>query len=367
MTGRGARLALLAALIGCHGSCSPGTPYQQRDPRPLAAAPPLAAVLRILHVGDMGDDTPQQRAVAGAVEAAHRRAPFDLVVSAGDNLYPCGPDVDLSGARACAFGPDGSSVAPDFAPPADPRFELLERPLQALDGGGLPVTLHPALGNHDVASWTGCGAAGLSAERLSRTRACLEVAHRSPRWRMPGRHYVVDRGPARLVFVDSNLLRGDYGGFGLEAEVELVRSAAAGCAARPCFLVGHHPPATAGGHRDEVAADYLSRLGRIEEAAGGRISAWLVGHDHDLQHLRSAAGYDVFVSGNGSRARPGERFERVSPPGAELLFGSTAPGFGVLEVGADGSWAYRFEDAQGAALHCCAAPPGGRCRPVACR
>jgi hypothetical protein len=331
------------------------------------AAPPLAAVLRVLHVGDLGDDTPQQQVVARAIEAAHRRAPFDLAVSAGDNLYPCGPDVDLPGAEACAFGPDGSSVAPGFAPPADPRFELLERPLQALQAGGPPVAIHPALGNHDVASWTGCGAAGFSAERLSRTRACLEVAHRSQGWRMPGRHYVVDRGPARFIFVDSNLLRGDYGGFGLDAEVELVRSAAPGCAARPCFLVGHHPPATAGGHRDELAGEVLSRLRRLEDAGGGRVTAWLAGHDHDLQHLRAVAGYDVFVSGNGSRGRPRERFEKVSPPGAALLFGSTSPGFGILEVGADGAWGYRFEDGQGAPVHCCAAPPGGRCRPVPCR
>jgi hypothetical protein len=62
-----------------------------------------------------------------------------------------------------------------------------------------------------------------------------------------------------------------------------------------------------------------------------------------------------------------QRFEKVSPPGAALLFGSTSPGFGILEVGADGAWGYRFEDGQGAPVHCCAAPPGGRCRPVPCR
>ncbi len=364
---RAAWLALLSGLTGCQASCSRGSPYQRRDSVPAAAAPAMAAALRVLHVGDMGDDTPQQRAVAAAIEAAHRRAPFDLVVSSGDNVYPCGPDVDLPGAEICAFEPDGSSVAPGFSAPPDPRFDLLERPLQGLTRGGLPVPLHPALGNHDVASWTGCGVPSLSAGALSRMRACLEVGHRTPRWRMPGRHYVVDRGPARFVFLDSNLLRGDYAGFAIGAEVDLVRSAAPGCAPRPCFLVGHHPPASAGGHREEIAGEYLSRLGRIEEAAGGRMVAWLVGHDHDLQHLRAAAGYDVFVSGNGSRARPGERFEKVSPRGAALLFGSTSRGFGVLEVAADGSWAYRFEDGEGAPLDCCAAPPGGRCQPVACR
>ncbi len=365
--GQGAALALLAAAAGCPGSCSPSTPFQRRGAEPEAVAPPFAAALRVLHVGDMGDDTRQQRAVAQGIAAAHRRAPFDMAISAGDNLYPCGPDVDLPGAAACAFGPDGSAVARGYAAPADPRFELLERPLQALARGGLPVPLHPALGNHDVASWTGCGADGFSADRLSRTRACLEVAHRSPRWQMPGRHYLIDAGPARFVFVDSNLLRGDYGGFRLDAEVELVRSATAGCVGRPCFLVAHHPPASAGGHRDELAGDVLSRLGRLEDAAAGRVAAWLVGHDHDLQHLRAPAGEDVFVSGNGSRGRSGERFETASPPGAVLHFGSTAWGFGVLEVAEDGGWRYRFEDQRGEAIGCCQAQPGGRCRPVACR
>jgi hypothetical protein len=94
------------------------------------------------------------------------------------------------------------------------------------------------------------------------------------------------------------------------------------------------------------------------------VRAWLAGHDHDLQHLRTASGVDVLVSGNASTARPSERFEKVAT-GGELLFATTAAGLGVLTVRAEG-WDYRFEDPQGVPLHCCAATGTGRCEPVRC-
>jgi hypothetical protein len=106
-------------------------------------------------------------------------------------------------------------------------------------------------------------------------------------------------------------------------------------------------------------------MARLLAAGRGRIRAYLAGHDHDLQHLRSPEGLDVFVSGNGSRGRPRERFEAVSVPGTMLLFGSVHWGHGVLEVCADG-WRYRFEDERGAALYCCTAVGAGRCVPSAC-
>jgi hypothetical protein len=130
-------------------------------------------------------------------------------------------------------------------------------------------------------------------------------------------------------------------------------------------VVAHHPAATAGSHRREDDAAWRGRLARLEEAAGGAPAAWIAGHDHDLQHLRAAAGYDVLVSGNGSRGRSRERFEAVAPPGAALLFASTAWGWLELEAWA-GGWRARFVSWEGAPLHCCQASFPGRCEPVAC-
>ncbi len=362
-------LAAVAATAGGCCWCGPSAAFTVRRALSPAAeqgpppSPPPA--LRVLLVADFGDTTCQQRAVADAIAAAHARAPYDLAFSPGDNLYECGPDPRLPGADRCELSADGATVAPGYVPPRDPRFEeRFERPFPALLRRGEPVPVYLALGNHDVAE-VGCREGPLPPERLSRVRACLEVAHRGPRWSMPGRHYVVERGPARFIVLDSNLLLGDYGGFTLDAEVAFLRGAAEGCERRPCFVVAHHPPATAGEHHGEATPAYVERVRRLQEAAGGRIAAWLAGHDHDLQHLRSAAGYDVVISGNGSRGRSQERFERISTPGAQLFFASTAWGFASLEV-SERAWVVRFESTEGEPLHCCRAVFPGACQPVAC-
>lgn len=372
---------LLAAAIGLlpAGCCSRGGgAYTVREAPPPAPPSTLSEdevarsvprpLLRVLLLGDFGDRTCQQRAVAGAVAAAHRRAPFDLGLHLGDNLYECGPDAALPGAAACAFAGDGSAVLPGYRPPADDRFpRLLEGPLAPLAEGPRPVPFYAALGNHDVATSGSCRS-GPEAEAvaLGRTKACLEVAHRGPLWRMPGRHYVLDRGPARFVVLDGNLLVRDYGGFTLADEVAFVREATRGCGARRCFVVAHQPAATAGSHASDWRdGTYRERLRRVQEAFQAPIAAWLSGHDHDLQQLRTPAGYDVFVSGNGSRQRARERFERVMPPDARLLFASTAWGFATLELFDDG-WGVRFEDTSGVSLHCCRARGAGRCEPAGC-
>jgi hypothetical protein len=332
-----------------------------------AGPPPSPAPeLRVLVFGDFGDDTAQQRAVAAGLLRAARERPFDLAFSVGDNVYPCGPDVSLPGARDCRFAEDHNAVAGGFTPPRDERFErLFERPLEGLSSRGAPLTVHLALGNHDVGTGAFCEEGGLSGAELARLRACLEVAHRSPRWTMPGRHYVVDRGPARFVVLDSNLLVRDYGGFTLDGEVAFLAEAARTAGDRPLFVIAHHPTATAGDHAGEYTPARIARVRRLQEAAGGKIAAWFAGHDHDLQHLRAAAGYDVLVSGNGALGRPGERFGEVVPAGAQLFFASTEWGFAALEVSA-AHWAVRFESDRGEPLHCCHAVIPGRCQPVAC-
>jgi hypothetical protein len=342
--------ALLAAVAaGCVGP-------------PVRGSPPPPE-LRVLLFGDFGDDTPQQRAVAAGLVRAAREAPFDLGFSLGDNVYECGPDVTVPGARECRFASDGNTVAPGFVPPRDARFErLFEAPLAELP----PFPLHLALGNHDVASHASCAEGGLAGAALSRLRACLSVAHRGPRWSLPARHYVVDRGPARFVVIDSNLVVRDYGGFSFEDERAFVAEAARTAGDRLLFVIAHHPAATAGDHvLDFDRPQFLERLRLLQRAAGPNLAAWFAGHDHDLQHLRAEPGHDVFVSGNGARARPHERFERVTPDGASLRWASTRWGHATLEVSRT-HWSVRFDSDRGEPLYCCSAAVPGRCLPTAC-
>jgi hypothetical protein len=357
------RLGALCAALALGAGCS-GRPTFTVRPGASAsppAAPPLSTSLRALHLADFGSATHQQAAIARGIGAAQRRAPFDLALFPGDNLYPCGPDASVRGADACRFAADGLTVAAGFTPPRDDTFRLHDAAAAGL--AGIPVYL--ALGNHDVAAVGRCRVPGARAAEIARRRACLEVAHASDVWSMPARHFVIDRGPARFIFFDSNLLVEDYGGFSFEDEVAFVARAAAGCGDRACFLVGHHPPATAGVHRDGLDPGFLGRVDRLVQAGDGQIRAWLAGHDHALEHVRTPAGLDVLVSGNGARGRPAQRFEHVSPRGAALLFASVRWGYGILEVGADG-WRYRFEEDDGTPLHCCTALGAGRCEPVAC-
>jgi hypothetical protein len=365
----GAAALVIVALLALAASTRPApftvrkalAPGAERGPPPSPAPE-----LRVLFFGDFGDDTPQQRAVAAGLVRASRERDFDLVFSVGDNVYPCGPDVRLPGARECRFADDDRTVVPGFTPPRDDRMtRLFEAPLEGLTSRGTPLRVYLALGNHDVGTGPWCDEGGLSGDALARLRACLSVAHRGPIWTMPARHYVVDRGPARFVVIDSNLLVRDYGGFTLDEEVGFLGEAARTAGDRILFVVAHHPAAGAGEHVVEYTETRVARLRRLQEAADGRIAAWLAGHDHDLQHLRAAAGYDVLVSGNGARGRPHERFERTGPPAAQLLFASTQWGFATLEI-SRGHWAARFESDRGEPLHCCHAVIPGRCQPVAC-
>ncbi len=367
--------AVLAFLWANRSGCcwlAGHSPYTVRKALPPAAAagpaPAPPPELRVLFFADFGDNTCQQASVAKSMAAANARAPFDLAFSAGDNLYECGPDARIAGAAACAFAADGNTVAPGFTAPDDPRFRKhFEDALAPLQRDGRPLPVYLALGNHDVRSDRSCAEGDVPLDRLGRLRACLEVAHHAPHWDMPARHYVIDRGPARFIVVDSNVIGADYGGFTLEQEEAFVAQATVGCDARPCFLVGHHPPAAAGEHAGALLGEgnqWVPRMRRIQEAARGPIAAYFGGHDHDLQHLRAAAGYDVFVAGNGSRWRD-EKFTRVGPIGAQLFFASTAWGFATLEVSAR-HWSVRFQDDQGEPLDCCQADFPGACQPVAC-
>jgi hypothetical protein len=363
-----ALLALGALGSGCC-SCLPAPDLTDRrgEARTPGPAPePIAGGLRVLHAGDIGLRTCQQERVTSAIGDAHAATPFHLTLFAGDNLYYCGPSAARAGAEACAFAADGATVATPPTGDPDPIFaDRFEGPLSVLASGGPPPPVLLVLGNHDVKTSGGdCTAEGLDPGEAARRKACLEVAHASPLWSMPGRHWVHDQGPARFIGIDTNLVAGDYAGFTLDDEVAFVAQAAQGCDARACFIVGHHPPATAGPHWKDLPADGAARQQRLVDAAGPGLRAWLAGHEHDLQHVRTPEGLDVLVSGAGCFQRWGYAWDEPSP-GSEVLFAATAWAFGVLTVGEAG-WQYRFQDEAGRGLYCCAAAGAGQCLPVAC-
>ncbi len=367
MPARSVRLpaSALAALLlaGCvrDAYLAPTAPGARPPPRREPA-------VRLLVFGDFGYATLPQWLVARAMRADTARRPFDLAIQLGDNLYKCGPDAARPGAEACRFEADGATVAPGTPAPDDPLFLVNEGPLQGLRArGGGPLPVYLALGNHDVASDGGCATPGLPAAEAARRKACLAVARRTPTWIMPARHYVLDAGPLRLVVVDTNVVVADYGGFTLEAELDFVRGAVAGCGeGRTCLLVGHHPPAAV--HHYPVRAragptEVQRRMARLLAAAGGKARGFLAGHVHMLEHL-TLDGLEVFISG--STAMGGfHPLRHVVPARAQVRFATDAFGYAVLEAG-PGWWRVEFHDDIGTERYCCEAEGDGACRAEAC-
>ena len=371
MTRAAAAAAVIALLSGANGccACAASDTFERRAGAALTPGASVALtppVVRVLHFGDFGEPNCQQAAVAAGMAEAQRRRPFDLAFHVGDNLYDCGPDWRSTQASRCTFAADGNTVTPGYAPPHDPSFrEKFETALGDLTRAGIPIYL--ALGNHDVATWRSCVPVG-DPVAVARAKACLEVAHASPAWRMPGRHYVVDQGPARFIVLDGNAIAADYGGFTLAGELDFLAASLAGCETLACFIVAHQPAATAGDHAWDFDAAFTARMAQVEAAGGPLLRGWLAGHDHDIEHLQTPGGLDVFISGNGSRARTSERFGTPAPAGAALLYATVRWGHAVLEVSASG-FTWRAEDYRGSARYCCAATRAGtwtRCEPVAC-
>ncbi len=355
-TARAGAAALCAALLSC-------VPAVVREPGREGADPHWTPTVRIAVFGDFGARTWGQRAVAAAMARAERAAPFDLALELGDDVYPCGPDPLRPAAAACRFAEDGATIAPGTPPQDDPRFRANEAALEPLAGPGatpaLPILL--ALGNHDV-GWDGCPVPGLPRDEAMRRRACATVAHRTPEWLVPARHWVLDRGPVRLVVLDTNAIVGDYAGFTLDGELAFLEDALEGCDRRLCFVAGHHPPAAAVDYPPPDPA-FHARMARVLAVARGRAAAFLAGHEHALEHV-ALRGLDVLVSG--STAEGGlMRFELRYPADATVRWASSSFGFGILEA-APGRWRFSFVDGSGQRIHCCEAEGRGPCRPVRC-
>ena len=151
---------LLATACGLGSSGSP--PITGSGNEVAAAAGPNA--YHFVAIGDWGTGNSKQYTLARRMCELHDAKPFDIVVTAGDNIYEFG-------AR--------SAFEPKFY---EPFACLLKRGVQ----------FRSTLGNHDII--TRNGRPELNEERFG----------------FEGRNYVVRKGGIRFVMVDSNRLRRDW-------------------------------------------------------------------------------------------------------------------------------------------------------------
>ena len=215
----------------------------------LQSCPALAASLRFLATADSGSGDANQRAVGLQMARIHRQNPVELVIMAGDNLYPSG---DLSLLET-----------------------TMRRPYRELIAAKVPF--HAVLGNHDLRSDNGNGQL------------------KEPLFGMKGRWYVLRRGPVDLFMIDTNV-NADW-----KQQLPWLQGALAASRAPWKVVVGHHPIVSSGLYGDDRAAQ--RRLGPLFERYG--VQLYINGHEHHYERTVPIRGTTyLIVGGGGAALRP---------------------------------------------------------------
>jgi 3',5'-cyclic AMP phosphodiesterase CpdA len=260
MNGRRRFLGLMtAAVIGASLSVLPGH----------GSGPPDR--LRFLATADTGSGDSHQLAVGLRMAEAHRREPVDLVVMAGDNIYPSG-DMAL----------------------AERTFR---RPYAALLAAGVPF--HAVLGNHDIRTANGAHQMG------------------SALFGMAGRWYSLRRGPVQFFFLDTNV------NAPWQQQLPWLKTALQASNAPWKVVVGHHPLFSAGFYGNDAVA--IARLTPLFRRFG--VQLYINGHDHNYERTSSINGTTYLTVGNG-----GAHLRPVVPNRNTAVAVST---YGFAEVSVD--------------------------------
>lgn len=261
-----------------------------------AAAPGSGAFVALGDWGRRGER--DQTAVATAMGRTAAEVGSRFVLSAGDNFYPAGVQTQ-----------DDDHWKESFA-------DVYTAP-------ALQTPWFASLGNHDY---------------RGRPGAQLAYARANPRWRMPGRYYVVSGAefglPQLDIFVlDTTPIDGGEG----EALMRLSRGrvslpdpgpqlawlkvALARSRADWKVVVGHHPIRSGGHHGGSPVL-----TAQIEPLlAAHNVQAYICGHDHVLQHIRAGGTNHICV---GAGASSGD----VSDVEGTLFRAPHQPGFALFRL-----------------------------------
>ena len=243
------RRRFLQAAAGAVLAVSLGADWAQSLAQPQPPAAPASGRTRFLAVADVGSGDANQRAVGAQMAAVHRRQPVDLVLLAGDNIYPSG-DIRLVG-------------------------KTFEEPYAALLAAKVPF--HAVLGNHDIRTENGNP----------------QIAYRP--YGMKGRFYSVRKGDVEFFMLDTN------GNAPWSQQLSWFRSALAASKAPWKVVVGHHPIYSSGlyGNNPELRA----KLSSLMQRHG--VQLYINGHEHNYERSRPIDGITyLVVGGGGAYLRP---------------------------------------------------------------
>ncbi|KAM6037618.1 tartrate-resistant acid phosphatase type 5 isoform 1-T2 [Theristicus caerulescens] len=307
----------------------------------VAAGGGHEGAVQFLAVGDWGGvpdppfATPREVATAATMGRAATDLGADFVLALGDNFYYQG-------------------VRDEW----DPRFqETFEQVFTAPGLRELPWFV--LAGNHDHAG---------------NVTAQLAYSHHSPRWHFPHYYYSLrlslpgTNASARLLVLDTVLLCGGTDDFGAGGAPRGPRDAGAAAAQlawlrgrlaaarhdRYVLVAGHYPVWSVAEHGPTACLVQLLRpLLRRH-----RVTAYLCGHDHNLQFLEEG-GVGYVVSGAGNFMEASQQHAGAVPPGSlRFFFGAPASpgGFAHLRLDAHAA-TVTFLEATGRVLYRVALPP----------
>jgi predicted phosphodiesterase len=216
---------------------------------PSQPPPPIqSATTRWLAIADSGSGDSRQRAVADQMVKVHQSRPVDLVLMAGDNIYP---DGNLNRVEATFL-----------------------RPYRVLLDARVPF--HAVLGNHDIRTANGDP----------------QVAY--PPFGMKGRWYALRRGPVEFFLLDTNM------NARWQHQMPWLRRALAASTAPWKVVVGHHPVYSSGFYGDDPAA--IARLTPLFRQYG--VQLYINGHEHHYERSRVIEGTTYLqVGGAGASLR----------------------------------------------------------------
>ena len=200
-------------------------------------------LLTFAAIGDWGAGTDAEEAIADRMCAWRRSHPFDLVVTAGDNIY-------------------------DVGSPSDFEAKFFQPMACLLDAG---VKFHSALGNHDVITDDG------------------EPEIDEPRFGMPAHNYVRRDSGVRFVFADSNALDRDW-----------LRKALVPDEGDLWTIVLFHHPVYSPGDGHGSTPGFRPSLPRMFRRKG--VDLVINGHDHIYAVTRPLRKIRYVVTGGGGAA-----------------------------------------------------------------
>lgn len=236
----------------------------------IAALPPRLQgepLLRFVSLGDFGTGSSAQYNLGKAMADYHRRFPYNLALTVGDNIYNEGEIEKIQRVFEIPYG------------------ELLRR----------GVKFRATLGNHDIRTENGDP----------------QVAY--PGFNMDGRYYTYSAGPAQFFALDTN------GNADWEPQLAWLDRELATSTAPWKIVYGHHNIYTSGhygvnqGRWAQILKSFFKRYG---------VQLYLNGHDHHYERTIPIEGTTYLTTGSGAGLRAVGRSAWTAYSASRLGFGS---------------------------------------------